>query len=251
MPAKLVKSGSNVADLITSAGLFGNALAKVRLFALQVEVVGARATSLAAVCQISLLAMQDQEIQSSDQTAAPKHTRRYVVQELLNACASLTQASEPSLDAENVCRLVTSRANSVDPPALIATGLLSRSASAKLQSPVSSWPSWSASLSKQSPHDIPSSVRPSKESAQEAPSLVGATSALTSTNSSSGFQISAAKPSLLAQIQAVSQQPASSPTAKQQSSSHSQSHSDSSASGRHAVRRWFDCHCTTLLRSLD
>ncbi len=37
MPAKLVKSGSNVADLITSAGLFGNALAKVRLSALQLR----------------------------------------------------------------------------------------------------------------------------------------------------------------------------------------------------------------------
>ena len=29
MPAKLVKSGSNVADLITSAGLLGTSLAKV------------------------------------------------------------------------------------------------------------------------------------------------------------------------------------------------------------------------------
>ena len=37
MPAKLVKSGSNVADLITSAGLFGNALAKVRPSALQLS----------------------------------------------------------------------------------------------------------------------------------------------------------------------------------------------------------------------
>ncbi len=37
MPANLVKSGSNVADLITSAGLFGNALAKVRLSALQLS----------------------------------------------------------------------------------------------------------------------------------------------------------------------------------------------------------------------
>ncbi|KAL0044312.1 hypothetical protein WJX82_011048 [Trebouxia sp. C0006] len=177
MPANLVKSGSNVADLITSAGLFGNALAK------------------------------DQERQSSDQTAATKHTRRQV----------------------------TSRANSVDPPALIATGLLSRSASAKLQSPVSSWPSWSASFPKQSPHDVPTSVRPTEESAQEVPSLV-ATSVLTNTNSPSGFQISAAKPSLLAQIQAVSQQAASSPTARQQSSSHSQPHSDVNASGADAAQ---------------
>ena len=37
MPANLVKSGSSVADLITSAGLFGNALAKVRLSALQLS----------------------------------------------------------------------------------------------------------------------------------------------------------------------------------------------------------------------
>ena len=179
--------------------------------------------------------MQDQERQSSDQTAATKHTRRYADHELLDTCALLSQASEPPHDAESVCRQVTSRANSVDPPALIATGLLSRSASAKLQSPVSSWPSWSASFPKQSPHDVPTSVRPTEESAQEVPSLV-ATSVLTNTNSPSGFQISAAKPSLLAQIQAVSQQAASSPTARQQSSSHSQPHSDVNVSGKHAVR---------------
>jgi len=101
---------------------------------------------------------------------------------------------------------------------------------------VSSWPSWSASFSKQSPHDVPTSVRPTEESAQEAPSLVLAASALTNTNSPIGFQISAAKPSLLAQIQAVSQQAASSPTARQLSSSHSQPHSDINASGKHAVK---------------
>ena len=180
--------------------------------------------------------MQDQERQSSDQTAATKHTRRYADHELLDTCALLSQASEPPHDAESVCRQVTSRANSVDPPALIATGLLSRSASAKLQSPVSSWPSWRASLSKQSSHDVPTSVRATEESVQETPSLAVATSALTNTNSPSVFQISAAKPSLLAQIQAVSQQAASSPTARQQSSSHSQPHSDVNASGKHAVR---------------
>ncbi len=136
--------------------------------------------------------MQDQESQSSDQTAAARQTRRYADSELLDTCASLTQASEQPLDADIVCRLVTSRANSVDPPALIASGLLSRSASAKLQSPVSSWPSWSASLSKESSHDVPTSVRPTEESAQEAPSLLVTTSVLTNTNSSSGFQISAA-----------------------------------------------------------
>ena len=32
MPTKLVKAGSNVADLITSAGLLGNSLARVRLY---------------------------------------------------------------------------------------------------------------------------------------------------------------------------------------------------------------------------
>ncbi len=180
--------------------------------------------------------MQDQESQSSDQTAAARQTRRYADSELLDTCASLTQASEQPLDADIVCRLVTSRANSVDPPALIASGLLSRSASAKLQSPVSSWPSWSASLSKESSHDVPTSVRPTEESAQEAPSLLVTTSVLTNTNSSSGFQISAAKPSLLAQIQAVSQQAASSPTARQQSNSNSQPYSGVNASGKHAVR---------------
>ncbi len=189
---------------------------------------------LAAVRQYILLEMQDQESQSSAQTAA-KHPRRYADQELLDACASLTQASEQPLDAESVCRHVTSRANSVDPPALIASGLLSRSASAKLQSSVSSWPSWSASLSKQSSHDVPTSVRPTEESAQEASSPVGATSALTNTTSPSGFQISAAKPSLLAQIQAVSQQAASRLTARQLSSSHRQPHSDVTTSGEHAV----------------
>ena len=168
----------------------------------------------AAVRHYILLEMQDQERQSSDQTAAAKHTRRYADHELLDTCASLSQASKPPHDAESVCRQVTSRANSVDPPALIATGLLSRSASAKLQSPVTSWPSWSASLSKQSSHDVPTSVRPTEESAQEAPSLVLAASAPTNTNSPSGFQISATKPSLLAQIQAVSQQAASSPHSK-------------------------------------
>ncbi|DBB05703.1 TPA: hypothetical protein ACH3X1_012310 [Trebouxia sp. C0004] len=175
MPAKQVRSGSNVADLITSAGLFGNALAK------------------------------DQESQSSDQTAAAKNTRRHV----------------------------TSRANSVDPPALIATGLLSRSASAKLQPPVSSW---SATLTKQSSHDVPTSVRPTEESVQEASSLVAATSMLRNTTSSSGFQISAAKPSLLAHIQAVSQQAVSSLTARQQSCSHGQPHSEVNASGTDAAQ---------------
>ncbi len=178
--------------------------------------------------------MQDQERQSSDQTATARQTRRYADSELLNTCPSPLQASEQSLDVESVCRQLTSRANCVDPPALIATGLLSRSASAKLQSPVSSWPSWNASFSKQLPHDVPTSVRPTEDSAQEVPSLV-ATSVLTNTDSRSGFQISAAKPSLLAQIQAVSQQAASSPTARQQSSSHSQPHSGITASGKHAV----------------
>ena len=107
-----------------------------------------------------------------------------------------------------------SKRNSEGPPAFAPSGLLSRSASAKQTGSAPSWPSWAASLPKQHPHEAPQQT---EQLACDPPPSAASNSLPAGSDKPGAFQITAAKPSLLAQIQAVSQQDARGASVRQPS----------------------------------
>ena len=194
MPAKLFKSGSNVADLITSAGLLGNSLVKVCFL-------------IKAVFKNIEISKHTFKASCYRRTTTARRMVRPFVANLQEGvlqtklCLALTLVASSFLLIAH--RYHVSRSSSAEAPAPVAKALLGKSPSCKQQPSISRHPSSKQSVPEQYPQEACNPAKHSISTAQAAASPSISADHAANFSSKEDFQINAAKPNLLAQLQAV------------------------------------------------